>query len=303
MKKTLLMLVSALLLVPGLLLAGSLDANLVSADAQWLVHTDVSGAIHSEMGQLVESKLSDVEKKKIGVASRFLGINIKEDIQSVTVYGPDANEKNAVVLIQTKYDKQRLLDILAKNPEYSESSIEGNAVYSVTGKHNRQVNIMFASSELIIVSQSKSALKKAFEVSFGLKPSLAVSIDAPLASLVGDASNSFFVSAVNGISSLPARNAIVQNIDSIAVSVAEQSGNICLNVNISAVNEQVAQQIEGMLVGLKAFANLKHSKNADLMSILNSTILFRNSEKLTLTFQYPSVLLFEMRNDMLSRMK
>ncbi len=297
MKKMTLMLISTVLILSSSVWASPLNRTHVPAEAKWLVHVDFDTFATSEIWRLVSQEISEKNQKKIDAITNLFGIDPTKDIFGATLYGMDSKEENAVVMIYGRFDKEKLLSLLALNEAYAESEYNGQKLYHwLDEKDNKEKVGIFATDALIVISQSEQAVQAAVDLQAGKTSSLASQRNAPLARLVEAPENAFMVIAADGLAELHKNNhhaAILQNSKMLATVVGEDNGDMYLHVDLTAETNEAAMQIEQVLGGIKAFIALKHAEQPDITSLLLATTLERSENQLFLSVRYPSAKLFE----------
>jgi len=298
MKKMTLMLLGAVLILSSSGLAAPLNQLHVAAEAKWVIHVDFDAFGESEIWRLVSQEIDERGQKKIDAITNLLGIDLTKDIYGVTICGTDSEEKNAVVMIYGRFDKEKLLMLLALNDAYAESEYNGQKLYHWLDENdNKQKVGIFAADDMIVISQSEQAVQNTVDLLSDQSNSLANKDDAPLSGLFEATDGAIMVMAADGLSELHKDNrhaAILQNSETMVVVVGEDDGDVYMRVDLIAKTNDAAIQIERMLVGIKSFVELKLADDPEIMSVLQAFTLERNENQLSLTFQYSSATLFEM---------
>ena len=295
MKKVL---ITLLLAASAISLAGPINRQHIPADSKWLFHVDFDAFRDSEMGSLIEQEIKASHQKKIEGVTTLLGTDLMQDLYGFSLYGPDADEKNAAALIYAKYDKQKLLALLGMNEKYAESSYQEQTLYHwLDEKHNRDQVGAFATEDLIVISQSKDTVTAMLDLLKDPSKSIGHAKDNVMTGLSETPEGTVMITAADGLSKLTENNdhvTILRNSKFIAVVLGENNGNMELNIDLIAENVEAAIKIEQVILGIQAFMTLDQNQNPDITTLIQSTMLQRNDNQLTLTFQYPSVKLFEM---------
>ena len=299
MKKMTLILFSAFLTLSNSGWAAPLDRTRVAAEAKWLLHVDFEAFERTELWRLINQEISEDIRKKIEEFESFLGFDPTKDIFGVTIFGTDSNEKNAVVAIYGRFDKEKLLTMIGYNPSYRESKYNDRILYHwLDEKDNKQMVGIFATDSMVVISQSIQAVQNMADVLAGQVNSLASQEDAPLATLVDAPKNAFLVMAADGLAELQKDNQdteFLQKSKSISVAVGETNGQLHLHTELTADTADAAIQIEQVLIGIKAFFELKNAKEqSEITSLLQAVILEQKENKLFLTLQYSTAKLFEL---------
>jgi hypothetical protein len=215
----------------------------------------------------------------------------------LTIYGSDAAEEKAIVLLYGQFDREKLVSLLILNETYVETEYEGSKLYHWVDEKDKKPKVaMFAADDLIVISQSETSVQATADLLAGEVTSLNSQKDAPLAALLETPENALMVMAADQLAELnkdKEHAAILQNSKMMAAIVGEDNGDMYLTVDLTAETAEAAAQVEQVLSGIKAFVALKHAKQSGAMSLLNATTLTRDENKLFLSVKYSSVKLFE----------
>ncbi|MHC4466696.1 MAG: hypothetical protein ACYSYW_09100 [Planctomycetota bacterium] len=274
MKNITLMMLCAVFMLSGSSLAAPLNHMHIPAEAKWLIHADFEAFKNQE---------------KIDAITYIFGSDPTKDIYGITLYGENSEEENAVVMIYGRFDKEKLLGLLAQNEAYVESEYNGRKLYHWFDDDDNKMKVgMFAADDLIVTSQSQHAVQAAADMLAGKTDSLAGSEDAQLAILLEVSEDDAFVVMV-GIEELPTNDfledpevEILENSGMFTVSARENNGDIYLDIGLTT--ETVLQ--------------LKHSQETEFMSLLQAVAFQRNEKKLFLNFKYPSAKLVEIMDSL-----
>lgn len=297
MKKSLLPFVAiAVVLLTATGIAAPLNKAQVSADAKWVFHVDFEAFAASQIGRLAKAELLSQHQAKINAMKELLGSDLTADIYNLTLFGPNADEANAVALIAGKFNRQKLLALLALNAAYGESAHNGQTLYHwQDDKRGKDQVGAFASDNLIVISQTEDGTKAALDVLAAKGTCLANSQNAPLWTLTEGTQGAFVVVAAEGLSELTANNehaAVLQNSRMMAFIADEAEGSLRLFVQLEANSVEAAQQVEQVARGMLAFAMLQQQKHPELTPFIQACNLARTNARLAFEFRYPSADLF-----------
>lgn len=278
------------------LCAAPLQKEHVPADTKWVFHIDFEAFGASQFGQQVVGELRTQLQPKIDSAKHFLGSDPTRDIHSLTVFGPDADETNAVAMIRGQFDQNKLLALLALNPAYSESIYKEKMLYHWQDE-KRNVNQVgaFAADNLIVISQSIDAVQGALDAIAGEKLSLNDQTDAPLWSLTEGTQGAFLVAAADELQTLTQGQdhaAVLRNSRMMTLVADEADGNLRLSIHLEANNVEAAVKVEQVVRGMMAFAALQAQYIPELEPLLQAGNLTRTDALLAFQCHYPSDKLF-----------
>ncbi|MBN2374834.1 MAG: hypothetical protein JXD22_00430 [Sedimentisphaerales bacterium] len=297
MKKTIFLLLSAVLLLAASVRAEPLNPQLIPADAKWLVHVDFNKFAQSEIWALINQEISEKDRKKIDAVATLLGSDPTKDLFGVTLFGPDANEKNAVAIINGRFNREKLLSLLVLNDAYDESKYHGQTLYHwVDEKDNKAKVGFFATETLIVISQTETPVQAMVDLLAGPADSQS-SEPTPLTSSLAKApKDAIVVLAANGLSKFrrnDEQNVFLQNSKTIMLFAGETEGELFLTASLTTDSPETALQIEQAVNGMKAFIALENSENPKIISLLQAVTIKQNENLLFLTTKYPSAELFE----------
>ncbi|MBC8379092.1 MAG: ankyrin repeat domain-containing protein [Planctomycetes bacterium] len=297
MNKRVLVILSCVLAISGASQAAGLDLSQVPEDAKWVFHVDAQRLAQSEITSMILAGLDDAQQKKLDFITTLTGSDPTKDFHGITLYGADSKEENAVVLISGRFDKERLLSMLATSSVYSESQYKDHTLYHWLDENDNKHKVgMFAADNLVVISQSPQAVQDTADLLAGGENTLAAQADAPLAKLTEAPQDAIMVIAADGLSELhknDAEKAILRNSKMMAVLGGETNANLYLSIDLTAETPAAAMQIEAGLTGIRSFVTLKYASQPKVMALLESTKLQRNDNQLSVTVQYPSAKLYE----------
>lgn len=275
---------------------GPLNKRQVPAGAKWVVHIDHEAFSAARLGQLVNEDIALHHQAKIDALTQLLGSDLTRDIYSLTVFGPDGDEANAAALVHGRFDRQKLLSLLALNPAYAESAYGDLTLYHWQEEmRGKQQAGAFAAEDMIVISQTEEAVKGALDVLAGRGASLASDKDAALRSLTEGTQGAFVTAAATGLSELTGDNdhaAVLKNSRIFTVLADEVDGQMRLFVQLEADSVESAVQIEQVARGMVAFASLQMQKMPEAAAMLQAISLTRTESQIVFSFQYPSAELY-----------
>ncbi len=296
MKKFMLLLVCAVMYWGSVSWAAPLKHAQLPAESKWLVHVDFDKFATSEMWWLIKQEMSEKDQQKIDALTTLFGSDPTRDIYGVTIYGTDAEEEHAVLMINGRFNKEKLLSLLALNEDYAESVYEGRTLHHwVDEKDNKEKVGVFAADDLIVISETEGPVQAAIDLMAGRSESLARRKDAPLLKLTKAPEDTFMIMAADGVTELSQNNghaAMLRNTRTMAAAVGETDGTMFMYVDMTTATSEAAVQIEQMLLGIKAFIELESKDQPEIKSLLQSIALERNDNQLFLSAKYPAAKLF-----------
>ncbi|MHC4689459.1 MAG: hypothetical protein ACYS5F_07430 [Planctomycetota bacterium] len=149
MKNITLMMLCAVFMLSGSSLAAPLNHMHIPAEAKWLIHADFEAFKNTQMWQLMSQNISAEDQEKIDAITYIFGSDPTKDIYGITLYGENSEEENAVVMIYGRFDKEKLLGLLAQNEAYVESEYNGRKLYHWFDDDDNKMKVgMFADCNL-----------------------------------------------------------------------------------------------------------------------------------------------------------
>ncbi len=298
MKKLLLTLMIVAALGANVCTAAPLNQKHIPTDAQWGFHLNMEAFWGSEMGKLIRKDVEAKYSEKIAALEQLLGSDISTDLKGITLYGTSADHESASVLVYGNYNKEKLTSLLVLNEAYRKSEYEGKTIHHWLDDKSQEPQCgAFAADDLIVISPDEDSLKAALDTLAGYRQTLADEYDLPLKGLTKIDDNVIAVVAAVSLPNLLQGNqeaAILNNCKMMAMVIAEDDGDMKLQLDLTAQTAEAAIQIEQALLGLKAFILLNQNSCPELPKVIQDAILTRDENQLSLEIGYPSAKLFDL---------
>jgi hypothetical protein len=297
MNKTIRSIMTVVCLIPGLSTAAPLNSHHVSANAKWIFHVDFDAFRTTQIGQLVQKDIQQEWQPKIDALNQLFGSDLTRDIYSVTLFGCRAGEENASVLIDGKFNKEKLTALLALNNSYKKSDYNGNTLHYWVDDRDKKNRVgAFANDGLIVISQTESEVTSVLDILSGKALSLAQQQSSPLWSMTEVPQNTFMMAAAVELSQLTQDDknaAILQNSKLLAFVGAENQGNVALRLRLETQGIETAEHIETALRGMLALVTLSQNDKPDLAALAGACKVNRDQSTLNIQFVYPSQALMD----------
>lgn len=165
MKKTLLILA----LAAGTNWAAPIAFERIPAAAQWYLHADLEEVQETKVGEELKELVQENAAEELNAVELLFGFESLEDLNSVTIFGKG---KQAVVLIQGKFDREHVEGIIGRANEYGSQDYQGGEIHSWDYKEETQYGA-FVKDDLVAMSGQIGHLKHALDVQAGRKASMA----------------------------------------------------------------------------------------------------------------------------------
>jgi len=275
-----------LLLLSSEAIAGGLNRNAVSGDANWVAHVDVEGFNNTEIGKIIRRHLDETgELQKLEAFKAIFSFNPLDDIRNVTIYGRGKEKENAVVVLQAKFDKQTLLKLLRQNAAHKEVKYGEYRIQSwIDDKHKgneaeRQYG-SFHGKDTVVIVAGLDAVKKSMDVLDGKAKSarqkriFRLLRKAPEGAVV--------VAAANGLGKMAEQwdqAVMLKNTRQSCLFLGEAEGNLFIDGNLEATSSKTATELTQLIQGVIALLNLT-GKDQPQVAELASAIKLTTKKKL-----------------------
>ena len=300
MKRVTPVLILGVLMTAVPVLGGPLMRSQVSATASWLVHADYEKFCNVQIGRLIieELRRQGIDKKLDDFATVF-SFHPLNDIRDVTIYGTGADKDKAVVLIDGKFDQDKLVALVSMNPEhkevpYSDIVLHGwvDKKQAANGDTVEQQMYGCFYGNLLVISSGLEAAKQAVDV---LKGSAKNASGGLLAGSTADAKDAFVLvmgSALDELAEQQPKAAMLKQADELTLVVGEAGGNMYIDLGLKAKSEDAAESIRKMFDGFIAFANLSGQEQPKLAELAKKLQLSRVEKSVRVRFESDSESVF-----------
>jgi len=248
--------------------AYELQKKYIAADAQWLIHLDFKTFIKTRLwDNIYREKKIKIDHKN----DHFLKevrFDVLKDLYSVTIYGVDKGDKNAVVLINGVFNIKKVVEKL-KSEEKTEISKYGKVkVYH----WNDDDYGAFVGSDLLIITHSRMNMEYAIDVVMGKKKGFKGSAlskrmkevpgDAILFALAGDISK-----MIGKHRKMPM---MIDNSKMALFLAMERNNDLKLSLKLHTESPEAAKNLMQVGNGLLALARMSGEKMEGKEKLINS---------------------------------
>ncbi len=273
--------------------AGSLNVDVVPATAQWVVHIDVEAMNDSEVGACLIKSLQSQEDNPLNTIEAELGINLLEDLYSLTAYGfgePPAKGiavamtgedvsigamarpgENTVILAVTNDAVDKIIEQLSANEQrYKKITRDGHTIHAWSDDDGEVAWLLFTQSttgdarRVVLASENIDALLAGIKTLVGDAPSLGDNNDAD--EMASPRTGSILFAVANDVGEFAEQrgaSAILQQTDKITLDISEQAGLVNLTLSVRAKNAEAATMITQILQGAVAMATFALDPDAE----------------------------------------
>lgn len=265
--------------------AASLDRTDLPAGSNWYVHVNLDLIQNSEAGRKLMLETVD---KALGDIEQELGVDIREEVQGITVFGiklpMDGNpaKEGAVILhggISTQTREALLATLERKGAEVSTLTSAGLDYYRVkdsdgstagsggdsqvdseSWEHHEGLYFAFGSTQSMI-TKSEEMMLSFLEGGGYLGGFEAVDSEALL---ILEADRALMQGGANTSDETGGHwdSSVLQNVDAVALVIAENFGGLQVNAQLTANSADVAMSVRNIVEGLVALKALDESESA-----------------------------------------
>ncbi len=279
-------------------LANSFDKSLVPADAQWVLHVDMSLYKQTQLKKLMaEKNIPFLMENEADDFFKETNIKLQEDITSFTIFGTKKGEKDVVLVCTGNFDGSRLLAYIAKKQSLKKERYNRFDIHEAGQRHF----LVFPGKNLFFYSSNHEALKKALDVLDRKKKDISAATLMNYINMIP--ANAFLMAAANDVSAIDGPSsragAILANTGMATFMVMEKNTSLQLNILLNTLNTQTAQNIEQIIKGLIAVGSMqkqagKQNGKEELFKLLNAIKINKDGNTLRLSLDYPTAALVEL---------
>ena len=276
--------------------AGPLVPERVARDSKWVLHLDGESFLKTQVGQYIADNMIE---KEFGNFNQELKKNFGTEIawrnaKSVTAYGFEFKpngQPNGVVIVEGEIGLTETLDKVWKKQQ--DQSIATAADLEVVEEGGNRTYIwkrdQYGTSvgkNLFALARTKEELARAKAVFTGKEPSLA----KPTALTSAGVLPVIEVLTPQGLegAALSGPVALLKRCNDGHLILGEKSEDLCLNVQLSAANSNVASQIRQVVQGIISLGMLGGDANPDLQKLASSAAVGGDESNISLKLQMPS---------------
>ncbi|MEN6561459.1 MAG: hypothetical protein ABFD52_11855 [Acidobacteriota bacterium] len=269
---------------------GTVPASVVPEGAKWVVHLDMQKFVATSLyGCLEKSGAFEVKSRKV---NDWLQMDLTKDVTGVTLFGielPQASGKNGatVVAVAGKFDKKRILAMIAADTNNKETAYGSFTIYSAG--HDRFG--AFVNDGLVVLSESAEGLEKALDAASGKAKNYA---GTALSAALKDVPATAFVSGVlpdlGGLGREIGRSKVLEKATGLFFLAQEKKDILQVRLQVTADSPESARNMADVAQGLMAMARLSEDQEsaAKIASLLEGIRFDVNGKVFKIEFERPS---------------
>lgn len=310
----------------------AINPAVVPAEARWVVYADMNALRASVIGKeliaLAEKNKVDTGAGKVGIDWQKL----LATIGSATAYGTnlsnEAKDIDGALVIEGTADLRKIAESILIQMNLADPKMVGELsdlpfpAYVIKESNTKvaksdppgtggatakatpapaplEVIVAFPPEPIIIVSKSKAQVLKARDVFRGASPSVASVATAPLRKFVDASKGAYLFTA----STVPAgtlfpedgpQGRILKMANSGSLALGERGENVFAHSELVASSSQMGEKLMKILQGLTAMLSLAETNDKQLAEFLDSAVVNRKGDTVTLDLAYSSARLAQM---------
>jgi Spy/CpxP family protein refolding chaperone len=217
-----------------------------------------------------------------------IGMDITKDAHGVTVYGKEPGKETGVLIVHAKLDQKFLLDKAEKAPDHKVVKFEAYDLHSWTAKHHGKTRTVwgaFYKADRLVFASSMDELKGALQVLDGKSPGAG---ESPLHGDVRPGTTVLFRATGLRKAELPAKCPFAKYVEAFRFSMGEKEGKSFFSAKVVAKNEDVAEDLKGVVEGLKALAALHAGGDAKAKKLVDALHVTTHGKALSIHWTAPA---------------
>jgi hypothetical protein len=266
--------------------AEPLELKQVASDAQWVAHIDVDAIKESIVVQraydwcMTECAEAGEQLAKI---REKLGLDLTEDLQSVTFYGKKIKIGVGVAIVHANVDQADLEAKVQGARDYTKTEHGSHTLHQWThkqGGHEHQVTGCFHSPTTLLFGRRSEDVIAALDVLDGKAASLEGS-DSSLA--VASPSGTMLAVKASRLEDmeLPSRSPMIKLGKSFSVVLGEDGGESFAIAKLMAKSDEMAKQVMELLEGFHALALMQREDDPLAQEVLHAVKANTEGNKVT----------------------
>jgi hypothetical protein len=256
--------------------AGELAANEVPAQANWVVHLNHEAFLGSRIGELIQGELkAQGADKQLESFATIFGFHPLNDVRDVTLYGLGQDQEKAVVLVDGRFDTDKLLAVVQMNPQHKEIPHHGVTIHrwlqeddKKEGKEatSRMMYGAIHEGRLVAMSAGLDAVKSAVDT---LKSPTAGAA-AGLSERTSARDGAFFQVVGTGVGAMVGdepKAALLRETEALTLTAGDNGGNVFIELALEGASMEVTENMTKMLEGMIALAKLAAQEQPKLAAL------------------------------------
>ncbi len=283
----------ACLVITALSAGAGAPFSQLPADTRWLVHVDAAAFRDTACGQSLIKTLADSPMgARLAAFQALSSINVTSDVDSVTLCGSAGPEQGWVGYLRGRWNVAHLSTLAAAAAKPSESKIGTRRVMRWVEKRGATESsryACFAADGLLLMTDRESALRTALDVLDTTVPGL--SGVAAFKSIESEQTIAPFVTILmrDGatLAGTNPRAGVLRQADALGLTLATDGRNLRLALDLRAVSEAAAAQIQSVVMGMQSVLLLRAQEMPEAVKLANALRLTTEGARMRATLQMP----------------
>jgi hypothetical protein len=280
--------------------AGPLQKSEVNPTANWVVHADLEAFRASGIGKLVMAELAAQGiDEKLQAFANIASFDPLKDVRDVTLYGEGKDRCHAVVLIDGRFDPEKVLAVVRWNPEHQEIPYNGVTIHQWPNEENKggqtTRQIMYGylhGRRQIVISSGLDALKQAVDTLKGPAPGT----PSGLLSQIPESPSGAFLQAtavrVGEMIGQEPKAALFKQSGLLVLAAGQAADNIFAELRLRNESPEVADNVTKMLQGIVAMTQLAGQEQPKLSELAKGVSVSRMDKTAQVRFEAPAQAVF-----------
>jgi hypothetical protein len=240
---------------PGLR-ADGLDTGLIPADARWVIHIDMKAVSASRIKALWLEKAPAVVHRRMEKSRSMTHLDIFRDLDGVTISGVGAGDKQAVVALQGRFDREFLVKQLHAAMDVKEFKRGSLVLYDW-----ERACAVFDGESRLFFGENRNLLESLFDdrgkitAAGGGSPVAEVLKQAPKDAMVVAAASRFFECEAEDPASV-----LLKKTHKALFYVLEKAGRLNVRAALTTESDKTADNLVKIVNGLLALLEIREKE-------------------------------------------
>jgi hypothetical protein len=278
--KNLIIILVCVLLLASISYSAPLNNKFISSEAKWIIHLDFEAFNTTQLAQCVkdEIKAQGLEPKLEEFKNTF-SFNPIEDIKNITLYGKDKEEKNVLMIVQGKWEVDKLLNQINKSISYKKIEYKNLNIHSWIDVKGQAVCGSFFDTGTLVIALNTETLITGLDVLNGDKES---SKNKFL--LKKPVKGTFLTATAENINNDTIKNEL------FFMSIGEKQGKFYIVGSIVAKTAEEATTVNQAIVGAIAIFQLNNQdKQPKLIALSKEIEVILKNKSVSVSFEKESI--------------
>jgi hypothetical protein len=275
---------------------GPEELKYVPADAAIVAHANVREVMASEFRQNLRQIMPDHDKHGQDEFMRETGIDVEQDIDSVTAcMTPQGDKTSGFVILRGRFDNARLEAKAREHKDIQVEDFQGARLLRLEkhdGHHQGGPTVLAFVEPGLLMFGEEAPVKRALS-----KSGASITTNGEIMGMIADVEGNANLWAVGRVDAL-ARNAnlpdqVAAQIPSVKWFSASSriNGGLSGTLRAEAKDDEAAQNLRQVVQGFLALAKLQTGNKPEMQSLFQSVQLSGSGTTVALSFQVPGELI------------